>query len=119
MPREIHQPTPRYRVIDQQALHALFGFSSMPAFQQIYCQWVAAELKADTTQRQPCWTESLAVEKGIRSGYPGPTGGKRHGQSGHRRCGTLYAEGTASLLHRLFRAEKHPVKPRKQLYLER
>lgn len=59
--REIQQPTTRYRVIDQQSLLALFGFSNGPDFQQIHRQWVEAELKADTTQRQPFWTESLAV----------------------------------------------------------
>lgn len=58
---EIRQPTPRYRVIDHEVLLALFGFSNGPALRQIYHQWIEEALKNNATQRQPFWSESLAV----------------------------------------------------------
>jgi putative transposase len=59
--REIHNPSKRYRIIDQAALLRLFGLNDWPAFQALHRQWVEAGLQVDQAQREEVWTASLAV----------------------------------------------------------
>lgn len=59
--REIQNPPKRYRLIDQDALLALFGFKSWAALQAQHAAWVDEALPADRTRREEAWSSSLAV----------------------------------------------------------
>jgi putative transposase len=48
-------------VIDRQALHQLCGFSDYDQFAEEHRQWVHGVISGGRIQRDPCWTESIAV----------------------------------------------------------
>ncbi len=59
--REIQSPPQRYAIIDLPALTALLGLKSVEQLQAAHAQWVAEALRAGRAQREPIWSESLAV----------------------------------------------------------
>ncbi len=59
---EIQNRRKRYSLIDQEALIDLFGFQSMDEFREIHKGWVIEALEKEKyRERQPRWTESIAV----------------------------------------------------------
>ena len=58
---EILNPHQRYSVVDQKSLTDLFGIKSMDKLKEIYWGWVEEALEKQARQRQPRWTESIAV----------------------------------------------------------
>lgn len=58
---EIQNPPDRYGVIDRQALHHLCGFSDYNQFAEQHRLWVHDVISGGRIQREPCWTESIAV----------------------------------------------------------
>jgi putative transposase len=58
---EIHSPPQRYRIIDQAAMCRLFDCASWAEFQDSHRQWVQHSLDRGPVQRDPIWTESVAV----------------------------------------------------------
>jgi putative transposase len=58
--QEIQQPPKRYRIIDLQCLMELAGFSDIEKLQHHHRHWLIDEL-ARNEQRDPTWSESLAV----------------------------------------------------------
>lgn len=57
---EIQAPPERYRIIDQQQLLALSGFTSMDTLRQAHLDWIDEALQQDQ-QRDARWTEGIAV----------------------------------------------------------
>jgi len=58
---EIQNPRWRYSLIDQKSLTDLFGINTMDELQKTYRDWVEEALERQGRQRQPRWTESIAV----------------------------------------------------------
>lgn len=58
---EIQAPPQRYRIINHQVLCDLTNLRNPEALQAAHCSWVGHGLREDKHQRQPCWTESVAV----------------------------------------------------------
>ncbi len=59
--REIQSPPQRYAIIDLPALTEVLGMTSVEQLQATHAQWVAAALRAGRGQREPIWSESVAV----------------------------------------------------------
>jgi hypothetical protein len=51
----------RYRIVNQDRLLSLTGFSSMPEFSNFYRASISERLSAGERMREPCWTEAVAV----------------------------------------------------------
>lgn len=59
---EIQNPRQRYSLIDYETLIDLFGIQSMDEFKKAYRGWVEEALeKQSQGERQPRWTENIAV----------------------------------------------------------
>ena len=58
---EIQHPPSRYRIIDQQTLIELFNFRDSTSLQQYHNEWVETQIAKENPQRDPKWTEALAV----------------------------------------------------------
>jgi putative transposase len=58
---EVQNPPERYGVIDRQALLQLCGFTDYTQFTAQHSQWVHAAISGEMFQREPRWTESIAV----------------------------------------------------------
>ena len=58
---EIQSPPGRYRIIDLDALIALGQFSSHATLASRHQEWVERSLNQQKTDREPAWTESIAV----------------------------------------------------------
>jgi putative transposase len=59
---EIQQPPKRYKLIDQEALVEKCGRSGgMEKFRQTYKHWVNERLNDRPSEREPVWSESIAV----------------------------------------------------------
>lgn len=58
---EVQNPRDRYGVIDRPALQKLCGFTDYAQFTAQYSQWVHSAISGEKFQREPCWTESIAV----------------------------------------------------------
>jgi len=59
--REIQQPPKRYRIIDLDALQRLLEIDGLERLQQTLAEWVADALHRGELQRDPVWSESVAV----------------------------------------------------------
>lgn len=51
----------RYRIVNQERLLLLTGFSSMPEFAAFYRASIAERLASTDRVREPCWTDAVAV----------------------------------------------------------
>ena len=58
---EIQGPSPRYRIVDRAALADALGLEHVSRLAGVHAAWVEAALRAGEQNRQPEWTESLAV----------------------------------------------------------
>lgn len=60
---ELQSRQRRYRIVDVDALLSLFQFPDFPALQQAHQAWLDSELAKSRSrwQREPAWTESVAV----------------------------------------------------------
>jgi REP element-mobilizing transposase RayT len=58
---EILNPRQRYSLVDQKSLTDLLGIKSIDKLKEIYWGWVEEALEKQARQRQPRWTESIAV----------------------------------------------------------
>jgi REP element-mobilizing transposase RayT len=58
---EIQNPPERYGVIDLPCLRNLCGFPDHEQFSEQHRQWVQEAIKNGKSQREGCWTESIAV----------------------------------------------------------
>jgi len=58
---EVQKPPRRYRLIDTDALVELVGAGSLTALQASQRQWVSASIAAGRLQREPDWSEALAI----------------------------------------------------------
>jgi putative transposase len=58
---EIQNPPQRYRLIDTDALVDLVGAGSLTALQAAQRQWASANIAAGRLQREPDWSEALAI----------------------------------------------------------
>lgn len=59
--REIQSPPERYRLIDIGRLTELLGFTDTRDMQTAHHSWVQASLDSGRRQREPQWSESVAV----------------------------------------------------------
>src|SRR3990172_10267337 len=59
--REIQSPPQRYAIIDLPALTELLWMKGVEQLQTAYAQWVAEALRSGRAQREPMWSESVAV----------------------------------------------------------
>lgn len=60
---EIQNPRLRYSIIDYESLMDLFNCQSMDELKKVYREWVEEALEKQSRERQPRWTESIAVGK--------------------------------------------------------
>jgi putative transposase len=58
---EIQNPRERYSLIDQSSLIELFNMGSMDKLRRTYGDWVEEALEKQGRERQPQWTESIAI----------------------------------------------------------
>lgn len=58
---EIQHPPARYRIIDAGLLSQLLGFGDTTEMRYHHHQWVETALVQSPLQREPAWTEALAV----------------------------------------------------------
>lgn len=58
---EIQSPPVRYRIIDYGSLLELGGFTDIATFRARHRQWVEFSLSSGQADREPHWTESVAV----------------------------------------------------------
>lgn len=59
---EIQCGRQRYSIIDYESLLELFGCGSVDDFRRMHRSWVEESIeKQSYRERQPCWTESIAV----------------------------------------------------------
>jgi len=58
---EIQSPPQRYALIDRRALTELLGINSFKRYQQVHKGWIENELKSAQLEREPVWTQCLAV----------------------------------------------------------
>ncbi|MEJ8566932.1 transposase [Elongatibacter sediminis] len=59
--REIQTPPKRYRIIDVGALCRLTGFTTADTLRRHHRRWVMEALRSETLEREPKWTEDVAV----------------------------------------------------------
>ena len=59
--QEIQNPPKRYRIIDQQALVDLCGIKNGDELRDAQRQWIDSSLGKKAKQRDPRWSESIAV----------------------------------------------------------
>lgn len=86
---EIQAAPPRYAIVDRELLAALTGVATVDRLANQYEEWVLAALAQNSQERQPQWTDSIAVgdtqfvaqmqaKLGVRARYrtiePGSTG---------------------------------------------
>jgi hypothetical protein len=57
----VSHPPERYGVIDLPCLRNLCGFPAPEQFSEQHRQWVQEVIKNGKSQREGCWTESIAV----------------------------------------------------------
>jgi putative transposase len=57
---EIQEPPRRYRIIDREALAEALGLASSGELAAMHRHWIEERLQGDR-QRQPWWSEALAV----------------------------------------------------------
>ena len=78
---EIQTPPQRYRLIDVDQLTQVLGFGDAYRMRETHRQWVQATLESGKTEREPWWSESMAVgqpeflESMLKKLRPGHTGG--------------------------------------------
>ena len=58
---EIQNPRQRYSLVDQEGLTELLDIMNMDELKETYRSWVEDGLEKQGRQRQPWWTESIAV----------------------------------------------------------
>jgi putative transposase len=58
---EIQSPRQRYRIIDENALCQLTQTGDGPALRAAHRKWVVSSLRENRLEREPRWTEALAV----------------------------------------------------------
>jgi putative transposase len=58
---EIQNPRLRYSLIDHSSLIDLFNMGSMDELSKTYRDWVEEALERKDRERQPQWTESIAI----------------------------------------------------------
>lgn len=58
---EIQRPPARFRKINIDALAGLLGFSDLEGMRTSYRSWIDTALHKGKLEREPCWTESVAV----------------------------------------------------------
>jgi putative transposase len=58
---EIQRPRRKYVLIDYEVLSHLSGFDNFDDFQSSHRNWIEAALSDNQTQRQECWTQSIAA----------------------------------------------------------
>ena len=58
---EVHAPPERYRRIDIEQLTRVLGFADAKRMRDAHRQWVQAALDNDKVQREPHWSDSVAV----------------------------------------------------------
>ena len=58
---EIQNPKQRYTLIDYEVLIDLLNIRSMEELKEVYSRWVEEALRKQDWERQPRWTESIAV----------------------------------------------------------
>jgi len=58
---EIQIPPERYAIIDHHVLVELGGFQNLASLQQTHRGWINTQIKQSNLQRQPCWTDGVAV----------------------------------------------------------
>jgi len=59
--REIQAPPQRYRLIDIPRLTGLLGFANPAQMQAAHREWVQASIESGSMDREPQWSESVAV----------------------------------------------------------
>jgi len=59
--QEIQAPPARYRLIDIGRLTQVLGFTEPRDMQAAHCRWVQASLDGGNNEREPQWSESVAV----------------------------------------------------------
>jgi len=62
---EIQRPPERYRLINSERLTQLLGFTDVRQMRKAYSSWVQGTLSGGRLEREPKWSESVAV------GHPG------------------------------------------------
>lgn len=58
---EIQNPRSRYRILDLEKLCEIFGAKNPTELQAIHSQWLNSKLNATHREREPQWTDSIAV----------------------------------------------------------
>jgi putative transposase len=58
---EIQAPPQRYQIVDRVALAEVLGLGEVSQLARVHAEWIAAALAKGGAQREPEWTESLAV----------------------------------------------------------
>lgn len=58
---EIQHPPARYRIVDLQALTDIFALQDETSLQQYHNEWVESQIDKERPQRDPKWTQALAV----------------------------------------------------------
>ena len=58
---EIQSPPQRYKIIDHKALCGLINQRNQETLQAAHWSWIDQFLRSEKPERQPCWTESVAV----------------------------------------------------------
>jgi hypothetical protein len=58
---EIQDPRQRYSLIDHEGLMGLFGIKNRDELKKTYGDWLREGMERHSRERQPRWTESIAV----------------------------------------------------------
>jgi putative transposase len=58
---EIQAPPQRYQIVDREVLAEALGLADVSQLAPAHAEWIAAALARREAQREPEWTESLAV----------------------------------------------------------
>ena len=106
---EIQKPPKRKGIIDIDQLMELLNINYYPSFQKLHRQWVEEELQRDQLQRDPSWSESIAVGSEM---FVEKTKERLRSRASNRKCqpvGDRYHLKEPDVFYKKARGKRHRV----------
>jgi REP-associated tyrosine transposase len=115
---EIQNPPERYSIINRKTLMELFDTRNDKSFRKDHHDWVETELKNEASERNPSWSESIAVgSKHFVENIQHKLGVKALGRSVSSREGMSVLKEPHAPYKALFATQKRPLSLKNSYYL--
>jgi len=112
---ELQQPRQRFRnqLVDADILMSFLGMSDMKHLRDARAEWVDSECRSGPMERDPMWTESVAVgSEGYVEGIKEKLGGKVKGRSVQGANGIYFLQEETKAYLRVFGGKNRDLRPK-------